>query len=484
MSAYALSGGGMGLVRIAFFVFGLMLAFSPGTSRADDDPFDLAADLDARMSGDLDAILLRGTLRVLVEYGPTRFFIDGGRLRGFEFELFDRFVEHLRSSVPEGRRLNVVYVPLPFSQILPKLMAGYGDIAAATLTITPDRERLVQFSRPYLTDVREVVVAGRGTEPPTNLEALSGAVVHVASGTSYVDSSLSTLNALSERGFEPVRIEQHDLASEALLEMANAGIVDYVVVDDFEAQLWSAVLPNITVSDVALAEGDQIAWAMRLGTPKLKAVVDAYLAENRKGTLVGNVLFKRYFQSTKWIDHPLDDHNEVSRLHALRPLFEAASQELSVEWLLLAAQGYQESRLDQSVVSAAGAVGIMQILPSTAADPVLGGADIHVAEGNILGGARYVNHLRRRYETVGEGFDPWAFAFAAYNAGPARLEQARSLARRSGLDPDRWDGNVEHALMELVGIEPVRYVGNIRKYYVAYRLGLGDAVDRSVTAAE
>jgi len=141
---------------------------------------------------------------------------------------------------------------------------------------------------------------------------------------------------------------------------------------------------------------------------------------------------------------------------------------------LLAAQGFQESRLDQSVVSAAGAVGIMQLLPSTAQEPVIGGVDIHRAQENIIGGARYLRHLRDRYDGIGDRFTPWAFAFAAYNAGPGRLAQARKLAEEKGLDPDRWTGNVEFAMMALVGMEPVRYVGNIRMYYIAYRSGLAD----------
>lgn len=451
-------------------VFALFVALS---FLADAAPTQAAAPgLEKPRFGDLDAIVERGTLRVLVEYNQTRFFVVGGELRGFEYELVNRFVEDLRTRDPSLKSLKVVYIPLPFERILPALAEGYGDLAAAGLTVTEDRRESVDFSDPYLRDVREVVVQGKRAEPATTLADLAGKEVHVQEGTSYAAHARAAMDRMRADGLEPFELVEQDLQTANLLEMANAGVIDYVVQDDYAAALWTDALPNIRVSDVALTEAGSIAWALRKDTPELAAAVNAYIADNRKGSLVGNILFKRYFETVKWITDPLATALDRDRLAELRAHFEAASEEQRISWILLAAQGYQESRLDQSVVSSAGAVGVMQLLPSTAKDPAVGDVDIHQARENIIGGARYLRHLRDRYDGIGGPFTPWAFALAAYNAGPGRLSQARKLAQEKGLDPDRWTGNVEYAMMSLVGMEPVRYVGNIRMYFMAYRIAL------------
>lgn len=456
--------------RFFWQVAGLLLCM---TTPATAQPASLQPLLSiSKAGGDLDEIANRGTLRVLVEYSHTRFFVDEGQLRGFEYELVNHFVENLRKSDPALKPLNVVYVPLPFDRILPALAEGYGDIAAAGISVTDKRRKIVDFSDPYLKGVREVVVAGKKAPALVTLADLSGHEIHVQEGTSYVGHLKTAAEQMKASGLAPLKIVENDLTTSSLLEMANAGIIDYTVMDEYAARLWSKVLANITVSDVALSRGGDVAWAVRKGTPMLTARVNDYIAENKKGSLIGNVLFNQYFDNVKWVDDPTGSKANQDRLNKLKAYFEAASEEQEIEWLLLAAQGYQESRLDQSVISPAGAVGVMQLLPSTANDPVVGGVDIHHTPDNILGGARYLRHLRNQYEGVGERFTPWAFAFAAYNAGPGRLAQARELAAQKGLDRDRWNGHVEYAMMSLVGLEPVRYVGNIQMYYIAYRRGL------------
>ena len=419
--------------------------------------------------GDLEDILKRGTLRVLVEYNHTRFLVVGGQLRGFEYELVNHFFEDLRQRDTSAELLKIVYIPMPFERILPALAEGYGDIAAAGLTITPKRSESVRFSSPYLRGVREVVVAGKRAAPIETLADLAGQTVHVQQGTSFAAHAHAAAERLKKDGFKSFELVEEDLQTSSLLEMANAGIIDYVIQDDYVANIWVDVMENISTSDVSVSNSGDIAWALRKDAPKLAATVNAFIDENRKGSLLGNILFKRYFEDVEWISNPIQETRDRDRLLALRDYFKAASEEQKIQWLLLAAQGYQESRLDQSVVSSAGAVGVMQLLPSTAKDPVIGGANIHDARENIIGGARYLRYLRDRYEGIGDRFTPWSFAFAAYNAGPGRLRQARKLAGEKGLDPDKWTGNVEYAMMSLVGMEPVRYVGNIRMYYLAYQ---------------
>ncbi|MCR9254982.1 MAG: transporter substrate-binding domain-containing protein [Alphaproteobacteria bacterium] len=462
-------------------LFALAMSFiapvlGPGTSSADEvDPLAtvIASQRDVpSRTGDLDEILDSGVLRVLVEYSRTRFFVDGGRLRGFEYELVTQFAQQLRETHKDAKGLRVVLIPMPFDEILPALARGWGDIAAAGLTITADRSTRVDFSRPYLTGVREAVVAGKNAAAPESLADLAGHTVHAQAGTSFVANARAAIARLEAEGRPSFALEVHDMSTERLLEMAHAGIVSYVLTDDYEAALWAEALANLTVTRVSVAEGGEIAWALRPGTPDLATAVNAFLDKNDKGTLLGNLLLKRYFQDTRWIENPLEKQEDHDRLFTLKPHFTAASQEQEIEWLLLAAQGYQESRLDQSVISPVGAIGVMQILPSTAKDPAVGGADIYRVDENILGGARYLRHLWERYQDIDGSFEPLFFALAAYNAGPTTLARARAKAGRQGHDPDRWFGHVEYAMMSMVGQEPIRYVGNIWTYYIAYRLGL------------
>jgi membrane-bound lytic murein transglycosylase MltF len=161
-------------------------------------------------------------------------------------------------------------------------------------------------------------------------------------------------------------------------------------------------------------------------------------------------------------------------------VFEKYGNQYGFDFLIVAAQGYQESRLDQSARSPAGAVGIMQLLPSTAADPNVGIPDITTAEPNIHAGVRYLNFIRERYfnDPAIDSFNQTLFALAAYNAGPARIRNLRNKAAKQGYDPNVWFDNVEVISARETGRETVQYVSNILKYYVAYRMSVIRQVQR------
>ena len=191
----------------------------------------------------------------------------------------------------------------------------------------------------------------------------------------------------------------------------------------------------------------------------------------QRGTLIGNTLIKRYYGNTRWITNPLEQ-DEREKLARMSDLFRKYGERYGFDWLALAAQGYQESMLDQRRKSPAGALGVMQVLPSTAGDPNVGIDGIDSLEPNIHAGTRYLAFLRDRYFDTGE-FDEanrLAFSWAAYNAGPARVRIMRAKAEELGFDPNRWFGNVEHAALAVAGREPVRYVRNVYKYYATYRM--------------
>ena len=438
--------------------------------------------------GDLDEIRERRFLRVLVSYSKTSFFYDGADARGFEVEMFKKYEDSLNKGVRDPyARVRVFFIPTPFDRLLANLRAGRGDVAAAGLTSTAARQEEAAFTAPYLTNVRELVVTGPASAELASVEDLAGRRVVVRTASSYAAHLRALSEQLEAAGAEAIRVEEADprLVTEDLLEMVNAGALDLTVADSHIAKAWAEVLPEITVrKDLEVHAGGEIAWAVRPDCPELLASLDAFVAKRKKGSLLGNILFKRYYGGSKWIGNPLAK-GEAAKLQEKAALFQKYGDRYGFDWLALAAQGYQESGLDQRKRSRAGAVGIMQLLPSTAADKSVGITGIDKLENNIHAGAKYLAFLRDRYFDD-PAIEPPArldFAWAAYNAGAARVRRLREKAAERGLDPDRWFFNVEQLAAEEIGRETVDYVANINKYYLAYRLQFEAARTREVARA-
>jgi membrane-bound lytic murein transglycosylase MltF len=426
--------------------------------------------------GDLDAMVDRRVIRVLVVSGSPQFFYYQGKPRGMVSELLALFQRDLNASL--GRRLDQVeVVPMPVSRdrLVPALLAGQADLVAADLTITNERSALVDFSVPFATGVDEVLVfaPGSGSDVKT-LDDLSGRSVYVRKSSSYYEH-LSVLNAdLASRGKEPINVIEANelLRTEDILEMVNGQLVDTTVVDSYKAGYWSEIFTDMVVrDDLVVHQGGKIAWAFRKDSPKLANAVNDFVRGHRQGTLVGNVLISRYLGNLQWVRNSTSDRG-LDILQSLLEDFESSATENGLDPLMLAAQAYQESELDHSKKSPAGAIGIMQIKPSTAADPNVGIDDISAPGDNIRAGARYLRFLIDRYFSDDEvdELQGWLFALAAYNAGPARIQRLRQQAAAEGYDPNRWLDNVEVIVARKIGRETVRYVRNVFKYYVAYKL--------------
>jgi membrane-bound lytic murein transglycosylase MltF len=428
--------------------------------------------------GDLSGMRERRTVRALVVQDRTGFFIDRGRPRGFEVELLEAWEQRLNAGASRRElRVNVVYVPVPFDEVIPALVAGRGDIAAAGLGVTEARREQVAFTTPLIRDVDELFVAHRAAPPLRSLDDLAGRRVHVQRGTSF-SAHLHALSAgLAARGLAPLEIVEVDprLDVEDLIELVHAGVFHLTVADGHVAQLWAQVLDGIVVrEDLPLRDGGEIAWAVRPGSPELLASLDAFAAESRRGSLLGNVLFRRYFQNTRWIVNPVDADGLAS-FDRYGPLLRRYADLHRFDWLKMAAVAYQESGLNHERVSSAGAVGVMQVLPTTAA--YLGFANPRDLEQNVHAGITYMALLRERVPEARTADAHFDFCLAAYNMGRGRLRQMRREARERGLDPDVWFDNVELVTLERVGQEPVRYVANVNKYYVAYTLALHDRAE-------
>ena len=430
------------------------------------------ARIEAKFSGDLPEISKRKLLRVLISYSRSNYFVDFGQPHGFEYEMLRKYEEHLNQGRTLDQKINVVFIPVPLDRLLEDLVDGRGDIVAGGITITEDRKKTVAFARPYIPNVREVVVSGPDAPPLAGPESLAGRPVWVRSGSSYVEHLQQISARLEAAGGEPIEINQAPeyLTTEDLLEMVNAGVFPYAVADQHIATAWATVLKDIKVNEnVAIHTGGSIAWAVRPDNPKLAASLGEFVGTIKKGTLLGNIYFKRYFSSSTWISNPVSAADR-KQLDELRGLFQKYGDMYGFDWLALASTAYQESRLDQSTRSSAGAVGIMQIKPSTAAGKNVNVTPIDTVENNIHAGAKYLAFLRDRYFLDPDIPDKARldFTLAAYNAGPARIAELRRLAAEKGYDPNLWFSNVETIAAARIGSETVTYVANINKYFMAY----------------
>ena len=431
--------------------------------------------LDEKWTGDFEGMDEREKIRALVPYSKTFYFLDGADQRGLSYDMLKEFEKYVNKRLKKKvLKIKLVVIPTKRDRLLPALMEGLGDIAVGNLTITQKRKELVDFSAPKLTGVNEIIVSGPAASSIKTLDDLAGKEIHVRMSSSYYESLKSLNKKFKKAGKKPMKLVEADefLEDEDLMEMMNADLIPMIVIDSHKGMFWSQIFKDLTFhQDIKVRIGGQIGWAIRKNNPQLKEVIDAFIKKHKKGTLLGNILFKRYLQNTQWVSNSLNE-KEFQKFKETTAFFKKYSKNYDFDWLLVAALAYQESRIDQSKRSPAGAVGVMQILPSTAADPNVNIPDIEKLENNIHAGIKYLRFLNNRYfeKEPMDDKNKILFSFASYNAGPARITRLRTEARKAGLDPNIWFRNVEIIAARRIGRETVQYVSNIYKYFTAYRL--------------
>lgn len=461
-----------------------------------NDKAELAINMDHIMQsqkGDLPDMINRRAIRVLTTYSKTFFFIDKGTQRGATHDLFIALEKDLNNQLAKEKKLKqkhlkvrIVFIPVTRDNLFKALNEGKGDIAAANLTITSSRQEQVAFTTPLYSDVKELLVSGPSSSDVKNLEQLSGKTVFVRRSSSYYES-LQTLNArFAKASLPPVILQEapEALEDEDLLEMLNAGLIPLIVVDRHKALFWKQVFPKIQVHEnIVLRDGGSIAWAVRKDNPQLLAVLNNFVKNNRQGSTLGNMILLRYLKSATYVKNAAANRERAKFLQMVE-IFRKYGERYDVDWLLMAAQGYQESRLNQSVRSHVGAIGVMQVMPATGKELKVG--DIKKIDPNIHAGVKYMRWMIDHYygDQPMTPLDKALFSFASYNAGPARIARLRTETQKRGFDPNIWFGNVENLAAEKIGAETVTYVSNIYKYYIAYRLIMDDiARKQKATAA-
>ena len=429
--------------------------------------------MDKPFTGYLDEMIKRRTIRLGVTYNRTHYFVDRGQERGLTYESAKSFESDLNTRLKTGNlKVHVVMVPMSREQLYPALTAGKIDLVAAMVTVRPEAEKLVAFSTPTRTNVNEVIVTGPGAPAVAGIDDLSGKEIFVRRTSIYYETLNRFNEQLKARAKPPVVIvEAPDVfEDDDVLEMVNAGLAPITLVDDDLAEFWSKVFTAIKVRpDLTLRSGGNLAVVFRKENPQLKKAFDEWLRLHPEGDAFRNVIERRYLQNVQYAKNAAAAA-ERAKFAKVVDLFKKYGSQYDLDFLLMAAQGYQESTLDHNAKSPVGAVGVMQVMPPTGRDMKVG--DITQLEPNIHAGVKYMRFMMDQYfkDDPMDPLNKGLMTFASYNAGPGRIRQLRREAEKRGLDPNVWFGNVERIASERIGRETVTYVSNIYKYYIAYRL--------------
>jgi membrane-bound lytic murein transglycosylase MltF len=458
---------------------------APAPARAPQAGQQLDAVLEligAKWTGDLDGMIARRYIRVATAYNKTHYFVDKGVQRGSVYESMKLFEDELNAKLKtKNLRVTAVFIPMSRDELLSAVADGRADVAAAALTVTPERQKLVDFSPPTRTGVDEIVVTGPGAPAIASLDDLAGQQVFLRKSSTYHEHLLALNAQLKAKGRKEVIVKPapETLEDDDVLEMVNAGLVKITIVDNYMAEFWKQLFPNLVLRpDLAVSRGGVLGVAMRKNSPQLMAATNEWIKKHGPKTMFGNMMTQRYLKETKFARNATSPA-EAKRFQQTVALFRKYGQQYNLDYLLIAAQGFQESGLDHSVRSPVGAIGVMQVMPATGKELNVG--DVTQLEANIHAGVKYVRFMIDTYfaNEPMDALNKGLFTFAAYNAGPGRVRQLRAEAQKRGLNPNVWFNNVERIASERIGRETVTYVSNIYKYYVAYGLVIEELEERS-----
>jgi membrane-bound lytic murein transglycosylase MltF len=438
----------------------------------------LARHVGERYPASLANVVEKRFLRVLTSRNAFDFFLYDGRRGGYQYEMvrsFTRFLNERHAGPPGTPPIQFELIPVHDDQLIPLLLEGAGDLIAARLTKTPGRAERVRFSSAYRT-VDELLVTHDEAPEVESIEDLSGQTVSVRRSSSYHASLVRLNERLSKAGRPPVRIDLVDetLETERILELVAARRLSFTVADSLVAELAIRIHPHLRIVDgVVLRRNGELAWATLPSAEGLVEEMNRFLAHYEEGSLLGNLAVQKYFETEGRLAKRFAEGDQ-SRISDFDAIFREQAGRFGLDWRLVAAMAYQESRFDPAAHNRWGAIGLLQVKPKTAREPYVDIPEIEGpanADNNVQAGLKYLNWIKGRYFDPIPGMreqDRIRMALAAYNAGPRTLARARSRARKLGLDPDRWFRHVEQALLEMRKAEPVKYVSEINQRYLAY----------------
>ena len=466
-------------MRFALLAIALLVVLSPAVPASEQGKSVPATQLEDRIngerwSGDLDGIVKRRMLRIVVVPTALGFYFNGSQMQGAMYELGRELEKDLNTKLKTGNlAIGAVFIPVAREEMLSKLAAGYADLAGTLIAPREAYSKDVQYTEPLIRNAAGVVVTGPAAPPIAKLDDLSGHEVYVHQNTIVWDKLVDLNEQLNKAGKAQIKLMPADpnLLDDDIAQMVNAGLVPATVMYDQIADAWARVFPRLKVHHDIVLGRSPMGWAVQRNTPQLLAAVNEFIKTHGLGTAYGNTVARRYLKQTKWV---LDatSRQDLHQFDEMVKLFRHYGDQYSFPYLLLAAQAYQESGLKQNLKSRAGAVGVMQIKPSTAANDPIRIMGVQKLNHNIEAGAKYMRYMVEQYyakepmDDVTKGL----FAIASYNAGPAKIQKLRKEAAQRGYDPNLWFNNVEIIASIEIGRETVQYVSNIYKYYLAYKM--------------
>jgi len=421
-----------------------------------------------RQHRDWNDILQSGRLRMLTLNNPASYFMWRGELMGFDLDLVKKFAQQHKLHVS-------VIIKDDIEQLIDALKNGEGDLIGASLTKTQAREQQgLTFSHPYLKVSEQLI--GRSNSPTIdNWPDLKRQAIGVNPSTVFYQR----LKQLQQQ-FPNITLQtEAGLTTENLIEKMMSGSFHATVADSHLLAIEQAHREDLKIL-MELSQQSDIAWALRPDQPLLLKQLNGFIKKQYRG-LFYNVTFNKYFKNSRRMkkhkDHRVTDQQQLSPYDDLvKPL----AEKYGMDWRLLIAQMYQESKFDPNAKSFAGALGLMQVMPRTARE--LGYDNLHIPSNGIKAGITYMHWLEARFPGDLDLQERILFTLAAYNAGAGHVRDARRLAKQQGLDPDRWFEHVEKAMLMLSkpeyykkarfgyvrGSEPVHYVKSIRDRYLGY----------------
>ncbi len=444
----------------------------------------LANDLDEKteylkqMHGDLPVLLKDRSIRVLVPFDNISFFMNKGHQDGLYVALMNKFKKFLERRHREYKGIKFYFIPVRTDQMVKMVADGYGDIAMG-IEPTDDFRRFVDFSIPEKLWIKEIIAVRKGTLPINSIRDLSGVYVTVKkSSRSY--ESLKVVNVyLKAMQLPEMHIIKADeyLSDADLVDMVNRGEIQATVVNNYKLTLWRDLFPNVTFAEkVPVRTDGTLAWAIRHDSKELYREVNLFLRSYRDGTEWGTPIYDHYMRTRPtYRSRYVSKHRNFMGIKSkdfvrYSNVFKKYATKFDLNWLLIMAQAYQESTLNPEARSAQGAVGIMQVLPSTANEWYVNVHSVHDVDNNVHAGTKYLRFLMDNYFNINgiTSREQLFFAMASYNGGPGRILKYRKEAEKQGLNPNEWFNNVEIIAMAHGAMETVKYVRNIFSLYVSY----------------
>ena len=425
--------------------------------------------------GDIKNMIKDRKIRVLLVNDGGFYGLKKGRNYGLYRNVLEKMEEELNKDFPnedKNKRIKLIPIPIKKADLLDTLNKGYGDMVLSGNIITKEKKQQINYTKPFGKGFNNVLVTSKHEGEIRQYEDLSGKEVFIEPTSEYLKSLVQVSETMVIKGLKPIIIRAlpAQLSRGGILELINDKVIGVTVMEDYKAEMWKLVYKDIVIhEDITFGENKEIAIMVRKDSPKLLEKLNEFIDRNIGGKVFTKKLTKRYTKNIKYlkdVDTGLSEKEYVK----IKDTFKKYAKQYKLDPLILMAQAYQESKLQNNARSHVGAQGIMQLMKGTARDMKVG--SIRNIEGNIHAGVKYHRQIRDNFYKEKEisKKDKILFIFAGYNAGPTRIKNYRKLAKERGLNPNIWHDNVEQIVAEKIGRETIQYIENIYTYYVAYTM--------------